>query len=192
MHNGMSKIVKLMIVLVFSFWLLPIGELQADDIAALTQQLDNKDRAVRLNAVMALGETKDARAVEPLIALLGDESCGCTAAKALATIGKPSVKPLIANLKDENPIVRRNAAMALGDIKDNDATEPLIETLNDENAFVRMNAAKALGSIKDDRAVKPLVTALEDENPVVRKHVALALEEIGDPSVRPLIVDILY
>src|SRR4030067_712977 len=103
----------MMIVLFISFFWLSAGHLQAADVDTLVQDLKDNDLIVRLHAAKALGEAKDARAVEPLIAALGDKGCGHTAANALAKIGKPAVEPLTSALKDESPAVRRNAAIAL-------------------------------------------------------------------------------
>jgi HEAT repeat protein len=190
-NKAMSKSCKIaMIILVISFCLLPIGYLQAANFDELVQQVKSEDLIVRLHATKALGETRDARAVEPLIANLKDEKCGCTSANALVKIGKPAVEPLITALKDENPIVRRNAAVALGKIKDASAVNPLITALKDENPIVRRNAAVALGEIKDTSAAEPLTAALKDESPIVRKKAATALKEMGKPETA--VVDILY
>lgn len=190
-YKVMSKSVKItMIVLVISFCLFSIGYLQAANIDDLTQQLKQENVIVRLHAIKALGETKDAHAVVPLIANLKDEKCGSMTANALVKIGKPSVEPLITALKDESPIARRNAAMALGKIKDTSAVNPLIATLKDDNPIVRRNAARALGEINDSSAVEPLTAALKDKSPVVRRNAALALKEMG--SSETVVADILH
>lgn len=191
MMRGLNKNLKLaMIVLVVSICLLPIGYLQAASVDELIQQLNHENTITRLNAVKALGEAKDARAVDPLIAVLKDEKCGSTAANALAKIGQPSVAPLCIALKDDSPVARRNAAMALGKIKDSSAVKPLIAALNDENPIVRRNAAKALGEIHDNSAVEPLTVALKDDSPIVRRNAALALKGMGTSDT--VVVDILH
>jgi HEAT repeat protein len=179
-----------MIMLVVSICLLPIGYLQAASVDELIQQLNNENTITRLNAVKALGEAKDARAVDPLIAVLKDDKCGNTAANALAKIGQPSVVPLCAALKDNSPVARRNAATALGKIKDSSAVKPLIAALNDENPIVRRNAAKALGEIRDNSAVEPLTVALKDDSPIVRRNAALALKGMGTSDT--VVADILH
>ena len=186
-----NKSVKFMMIVLFvSFFLLSAGHLQAADVGTLVQDLKDNDLIVRLHAAKALGEAKDARAVEPLIAALGDKGCGYTAANALAKIGKPAVEPLIVALKNENPFVRRNAAEALGEIKDSSAVKPLINALNDNDLIVRRNAAKALGKIKDSSAEESLTSALKDESPAVRRNAAIALRDMGKPEA--VVVDILY
>ena len=187
----LNKSVKfMMIVLFISFFWLSAGHLQAADVDTLVQDLKDNDLIVRLHAAKALGEAKDARAVEPLIAALGDKGCGHTAANALAKIGKPAVETLIVALKNENPFVRRNAAEALGEIKDASAVKPLVDALKDDDLIVRRDAAKALGKIKDFSAEEPLTSALKDESPAVRRNAAIALREMGKPEA--IVVDILY
>lgn len=190
MKRLIKKFKIVMIVLVVSFCLLPVGYIQAANVDELIQQVNQKDVIARLHAVIALGETKDARAVKPLIAVLKDDKCGLQAANALAKIGQSSVASLCATLKADSPLARRNAAIALGMIKDERAVKPLIAALNDENPIVRRNAAKALGEIRANSAVEPLKSALKDDSPIVRRNAALALKEIGTSGT--VVVDILH
>jgi HEAT repeat protein len=191
MMQGLNRNFKVaMFMFVVSVCLLPVGYLQAANVDELIQQLNQNDVIARLHAVKALGETKDARAVEPLIAVLKDDKCGLQAANALAKIGQPSVTPLCASLKADSPVARRNAAMALGKIKDSSTVKPLIAALNDEDLIVRRNAARALGEIHDNSAVEPLTAALKDDSPVVRRNAALALKGMGSSDTA--VADILH
>lgn len=79
-------------------------------------QLQDSDPVTRNQAAMILSNTKDTRAVEPLIAALKDEfvSVRWNAAEALGNIGDArAVEPLIALLQDENEVVRKNTYAAL-------------------------------------------------------------------------------
>jgi HEAT repeat protein len=163
----------------------------------------------------ALGEFKDPRAAEPLISLLADTheygkiSVRSAAANALANIGTPAVKPLIAalgkgdvheievkgeilakigapamdpliaSLKDENPNVRTAAASALGKFNNFCAGDELITALKDENAGVRKAAAEALGKLGDLRAINPLIEMLRNGDRDDRWSAAAALEKVG-------------
>lgn len=105
-------------------------------------------------------------------------------------IGKPAVKPLIADLKDNDPLVRSNAVKALGAIEDPRAVKPLITVLNDKDPLIQRQAVKALGRINDLRAVEPLIGVLEDreKKPYVRMSAAEALGSMGDAkAVEPLV-----
>ena len=156
-----------------------LREIGAPAVKPLIEAL--KDLNVRSGAAKALGEIKDVRAIDPLIAVLGDED---NAVEALGKIGAPAVEPLIAALRDEDWYVRENAAEALGETKDARAVKPLIEALKDLN--IRSRAAEALGEIKDVRAIDPLIAALGDEEQYFRNNVAGALGKIGAPAVAPL------
>ena len=127
--------------------LVKIGAPAMEPLIAALKDKDSKDSDVRQAAAEALGEIKDPRAVEPLIAAL----------------------------KDEDSDVRAAAAYALGEIKDPRAVEPLIAALKDGDSDVRKAAAKALGEIKDPRAVEPLIAALKDAKWRVREAAAEAL-----------------
>ncbi|MFC1889677.1 HEAT repeat domain-containing protein, partial [Thermodesulfobacteriota bacterium] len=55
-----------------------------------------------------------------------------------------AVKPLMNAVKDENSVVRENAARTLGRMKDDRAVKPLIGALKDENLVVRAGASTSL------------------------------------------------
>ena len=187
--------------------LVKIGAPAMEPLIAALKDKDSKDSDVRQAAAEALGEIKDPRAVEPLIAALGDESSGVrlAAAKSLGEIKDPrAVEPLSAALKDENKYVRRAAAHALDRLgwkpeQDEIAgwywmakcdwdkcvalgaltVEPLIAALKDTDEEVRRAAAEALGKIKDRRAVEPLSAAFKDTDKDVRQAAAVSLDRLG-------------
>ncbi|MGD8313785.1 MAG: HEAT repeat domain-containing protein [Syntrophobacterales bacterium] len=109
-------------------------------------------------------------------------------------IGKPAVRPLIADLKDNDPLVRSNAVKALGAIEDPRAVKPLIAVLDDIDPLIQRQAVKALGRINDLRAVEPLIGVLEDreKKPYVRMSAAEALGSMGDSRAVEPLVDALY
>ncbi len=147
--------------------------------------------SARLRAATALGRMGERAgpAIPFLIVLLGDDTVigggykgampGREAADALAGIGVPAVMPLIAALKDPNPITRRHATQSLTKL-DVDAVDELIKALRDENPKVRGHAATALGDIKDRHAVGHLISVANDSDAFVRARVAFALSRIGD------------
>ena len=113
----------------------------------------------------------------------GDDACA-SIRTVLDWIGEPAVEPLMEALKDENVVVRAEAAGVLGMIGDPRAVEPLINTLGDEDA--RLHAAVSLGKIGES-AVTSLIGVVSDEDVIVRALTAHALGEIGDPrAVDPL------
>jgi HEAT repeat protein len=197
----------------------------AHDIRGLVRLLNHSDPDIQYHALEALGVIGDASAVEHLITVLKhDEMSGVRwkAAEALATIGAPSVGPLIGALEHPDGDVRWKAAIALGEIGDQRAIEPLIRQLSDTDRFVksrvahalgmigapavhplirtlregdgnlRWGAAIALGRIKDPLAVEPLIRALADKYENVRAEAAASLAAIGKPAIAPLIWFLKY
>jgi HEAT repeat protein/Fe-S cluster biogenesis protein NfuA len=105
------------------------------------------------------------------------------AAQALAAIGPPAVKPLIAVLQSEDQYTCNYAAWTLGVIGDDRAVEPLIEALNDTRRSLRRNVARALLVMADPRAIDPLISALEDPCLEVRRLAVRALGSFGGARV---------
>src|SRR5688500_16028115 len=188
-------------------WPLPQERRVPELIADLTAQ----DPTVRARAACGLREEGDtaASAVQPLIALLSDASpvdptvCekrwwrgsdtdlvtpGELAASALVAIGTRTLEPLLATMKSQTWVARRNASWALGALDDRRATGPLVAALKDQEPGVREQAAWALGAIDDRDAVMPLIAGLNDADPRVRRQAAWALGAIDDRrAAEPLI-----
>lgn len=122
------------------------------------------------------------------------------------TSEKLALEELIALLNSNDPALKAQAALALGESKDKRAVELLIAALQDENSPVRENVIRALGSLADKRAFYSLVRLLRASDPIIRRASVWALGEIGcdpalvsvaatltdpDPSVREAVVEVL-
>jgi HEAT repeat protein len=68
--------------------------------------------------------------------------------EALAAVGEPAVEPLIALLKDDNPLARSFAAQGLGRLRDKRAMSGLKAALDDRDPRVRESAAEAIRAIQ--------------------------------------------
>jgi HEAT repeat protein len=155
-----------------------------------------------------LGESGDARAVNPLLKALRDKygRIKPTAVDVAAALGKlrdpRAVESLIAALKVDNPEMRLSVAEALGKLEDSRAVEPLIQALGDSDALVRCAVAEALrklgqpdwghwvrgqgddfeklGESGHPRAAEPLLKVLENSDGSVWGVAARALGKLGD------------
>jgi HEAT repeat protein len=147
---------------------------------------------VRSAAYYALGEIKDVRAVEPLIAKLDDEdkdvrSAACDALRKIKDVR--AVEPLIAKLDDEDKDVKQAACYALGETKDVRAVEPLIAKLDDEDKGVRQQALGALVKITRDETDQKLLSEyfevwspwLDPKEPIAHARIAKAAETLKLP-----------
>jgi HEAT repeat protein len=95
----------------------------------------------------------------------------------------------ISELQDSDPLVRRYAAWALGELESSRGVGPLHGRLRDDNADVRLVAAWALGEIKERDSVEPLIELLEDSDPLVREMAVLSLGEIEHSSAVSALVE---
>jgi len=109
-----------------------------------------------------------------------------------------AVGPLSHALKDENALVRSEAACQLGEIGDDRGIQPLIGAFDDEQAHIRCRAARALARIgyESPHVVEPLLEVLRNGQGRVRSSAALALSwlkgalakgyalKFAEPSVR--------
>jgi HEAT repeat protein len=92
---------------------------------------------------------------------------------------KELIPSLIDALKDADPEVRQNSAMALAALGQ-DALTPLKDALKDANKEKRAAAAYALGQMGNTGrdAMTDLLKLLKDDEPVVRRSVSQAISRI--------------
>ena len=163
-----------------------------DNVEKFIEELKDDDFDVRRNAVNALQDIGDNRAIEPLIEALKNEhklNIRWSIRRGIKKIGGENVvESLINALTDDDHKAREAIAEALGGYRDERVVEPLIAALKDEEPRVREAAARALGDVNDVQAVEPLIEALKDDDWHVRVSSARALGIIGDErAVEPLI-----
>jgi HEAT repeat protein len=139
-----------------------LGQLAAFDVVdALLNALHDDDPDVRAAIIDALGRQRSGRALQPLLAVLGDE--------------------------EERGALRARAVRALGAIGDPAAVGALLDALSDDVEAVRLRAAEALGRLGDERAVSALSEVVRrDQNPEVRSVSVEALGAIGRPAAAAL------
>ncbi len=140
--------------------------------------------AAREAAATALGATRDARAVHPLVAAVQDKDWPVrlrrAAAAGLGELGDvQAVASLLVALMAKEEDVREVTAEALGKIRDSHSLGPLIASLNDPSENVRKAAALAVGKIGDRLAVQPLLSVLNDPIAEVRQAAAEALDSLS-------------
>jgi HEAT repeat protein len=155
-------------------------------IEALTH---DKDNARRRDAVVALGQLRDSRAIEPLILALQDDDLEVRrlAALALSDIGEKSVIPALnaAFEANDNPDVFIAISIALSELG---VTDTLTSALVSESGYLRKSRVKALKRYEDGRAVKCLIEALTNAPDGQVYWIARALGELGDDrAIEPLV-----
>ncbi len=98
---------------------------------------------------------------------------------------------LLKNLKSRDAAVRKEAAVALGSMRDPRTVEPLIRALaTDKDWAVRWAVEESLVKIGNP-AVRPLKALLDDKDWRIRRRVTRVLAEIRDPDSVELLIRIL-
>ncbi|MDN3515573.1 MAG: HEAT repeat domain-containing protein [Candidatus Brocadia sp.] len=117
--------------------------------------LENEDSGKREDAIIALGESKDPKAIEIISKALANdpvEDVRLSAIDALLDIGDKSVvDPLSAALSDRDPWVRESAVEALGEVGGEAAIEFIKSALNDEDGSVRELAQETLEELNPNK-----------------------------------------
>ncbi|WP_269446502.1 HEAT repeat domain-containing protein [Methanocella arvoryzae] len=122
------------------------------DTAVLIGLLSDASPRIRMIAAEALGRTHDPGVIEPLLALLTDDSRVAAAAlDAIGMIGGDrAISALIGVVNESRDLtISEHAIVALGKIGDERALDPLIVRLHDrsDSFYARKLAARALYSI---------------------------------------------
>ena len=159
----------------------------------LVKALKDKDRNVRINAVLALGliGKGTANAIPTLVELLKDPNPDVReySAYAVGRIKKGAIVAipfLIRSLQDENTSVRISSIWALGAIgpEAKDATPAIIQSLQDDDRDVRLNAIIALGDIGTEDSIPALAKTLAQpsEDWSILDSTVESLNRIGTPK----------
>jgi HEAT repeat protein len=169
-----------------------LGKLSGNEvISPLIDAVEDEQMIVSRAAILALGEVGSQQSIPTLIGVLENQNkkeLHALAIKVLSKIGGTKVKSnLLKALESENNGVKRNAAIALGDLGTKDVVPPLIKLMNDCDECLREIAASSLSLIKDNRAVEALIGALSDQAETVRTMAASSLGYLGDNrAIKPL------
>ncbi len=136
------------------------------------------------------------------------QCCAINALEKLNARDEDSKQGLIELLRDPDPDVRINAAIALGRMQIEEAIEPLIGNLeHDPEGDVRIEATKALARIRSEAVVEPLIRCFQQDGYPeldllvddteysacweVQSQALNALGEIGDQRATQPVIEVL-
>jgi HEAT repeat protein len=139
----------------------------------LSVLFNDHDRAVREDAIRALGQIGDGRAVEFLVTVMKEPGLRPLAVEALGQIGDRRAVPVLINVLEgvDRPVVS-GAIEGCGDQWD-------------EEMLTLGAAVRALGAIRDEAAVPSLMKALR--HTVTRAEAAVSLTQFGPAVIAPLL-----
>lgn len=155
---------------------------------ALFVALTDPNEVIRRQVVTLLGNTKDPRAIQPLMKLTTDLPKQIQNA-AIAALGCYSNEPRVTDFLRQfargkgEPDTRVSAIFALARAAGKEAAQELwLEMLNDSSPQMVINAASQLATAKQPATVKPLLAALEraGEGSMAFTFLVRALGDLGD------------
>ncbi len=164
-----------------------LGKDQEVAFDTLMEALSARDPGVRAAAAQTLGTMGDARAIDPLIELLGDSERPVrkAASDALVALGWVPIG-WRASRFDRGYSFWTKRSYWLGSDPDASQVELLVAALEDPDPARRRNAAEGLGRVGDRSAVGPLKTLVDDPSPHVAVVACQALVDLGEqPLVEP-------
>lgn len=178
------------------FSAIALGLYGENAIPALMALLNDPDGQVRLSSVKSL-EIIGNEAVTRLEKVVTDKrnpvNSRASSLYALGAMKAEAAYKLARNAledKTENPIVRKDAANALGMLKDTNSVKMLLEILDKSKTNdVELSQAivVALGQIAHPDASRSLISLLSHENEDLRYATVDALALIQDKSVTPIL-----
>ena len=150
-------------------------------------------RGERMDAIEALGELGDERAVPFLIGALydGERNVRAEAASVLGRLGSERAVPaLLGRLTgDWARRVKLSAGFALGDIGGEEALEGLLQKLPYLSSDAWLAAVDALGRIEDRRAILQLLRSLPMYRNMDIRSAELTLQKLDDGSLVTRLID---
>jgi len=112
--------------------------------------------------------------------------------EGFSELGEKSIGLLIKALESTSPLIRMNAARALGVMQNPQAVDSLLHLLGDPEWSVRWRTVEALGKIQDKKAIEPLVQVLRDPVEKVHREAMKSLVQFGKSSTDSLLGALAY
>jgi HEAT repeat protein len=178
---------------------------RAEDAIASAQRIDgpgmfepalrDANWRVRRAAVSGLAQASDYGFILSLVESLrrdhGNFNLLSSALRLLAATDVDVTAPLAALLQEDDPNLRIQAALALGDQHDPAAIAALGRALHDPEVNVRFQAVESLGRLRADSVVDELLAIVESRDFFLAFAALDALAAINEPRVAPDLVPLL-
>ena len=155
-------------------------------------KLSDPNPVVRRNAIIYIGYEKKKENVPALVKMLADENVEVrqAAVNALAVTGDAgALNPLMSRFKVENdPGVKLNIIVALGDLKNKAALPFLISLVKDPYPAFRTEVVRSLGKMNAPEAYDAVIQLLADEADGVKIMAAQVSGELKLAKAVPFLV----
>lgn len=166
----------------------PLGKLID---AELARAEDKQSTEVLRTAAAGLGRTGDARAAQPLFALLDKKPsvrAGVLDALAKST-GAPALAVMVTQAREAG--LKRDLVRLVAESYDRRAIPTLAALLNEEDEEIRDDAAVALANFGDVRCLDVLLANAKSEDDAKATEALRALKALANPAATPGLLDLL-
>lgn len=160
--------------------------------------LEKESRMARLQALLALGDLKDRKAIPLLVDILNKEKDAAIRLRAMMMLEEfeaPEAMPaVLQTLKtEENKDIKLRALYYLENVYDERALAVLLELLRTEkDPDLRLRTLYVLEEMSSSAAAPALLEVLQnDADPNLRLRALYALEELNDERVVPALLNVL-
>ncbi len=172
-----------------------LSEDHSYDAKSLLGALSDESWRVRRAAIKGVSQRAAPEAITALLNSVVENhhnpSLLNSALQVLASSDVDTLSPLRELLAGPDPDLRMQAALALGEQRDQRAAGALVKALADEDTNVRYHAIEALGKLQSSEAVDALADVAESKDFFLAFPALDALAKIGDASAVPRIVPLL-
>ena len=169
--------------------------ISSDTAEPVINALGDKSWRVRRRLVDGLARRSAPDAVTALLAAVREDHLDFgmlnSALQVLQATSVDTTDTLVEFLKNDDPDLRIQAALALGQQNKLSAVPHLIDALGDENANVRYHAVEALGKMKAAAAVEAILAIAESRDFFLSFAALDALKAIGDRSAAVRVASLL-
>lgn len=166
-----------------------------EGLGPLASVMGDEDWRVRRAGVRALAARRDAGLVDAVVSALRDGhrdfSVLSSALQLLTLTGVDSTDALIHLMRDSDPDLRIQAALALGTQRRPEAVDALLHALDDPDPNIRFHAIESLGKQGAPAALDRLACIAESGDFFLAFAAVDALVHINDPLAAPRLVPLL-
>lgn len=172
-----------------------INESESVDPIIYFEAISDENWRIRKTAIQGLARRPAPHAIEALLDLLKQDHRNLavlnSALQVLTMVDVDTFSPLVGFLRDSDPDLRMQAALALGEQRDQRAVKPLVEALNDPDTNVRFHAIEGLGKLRAIDAAEALAEIAESQDFFLGFPALDALKQIGSSAVAPRLISLL-
>jgi len=177
-------------------WAADLGEASSPALSAVISARGRENDALRASALIGLGATRQASALQQLMGVahssVESETTRRAALRGLGLLGQTGATSYLASVAlGRNEDDARVAIASLGQIGDKSAADPLLQILEGGRKDLYLNASHALQKLADNSHLDRLAAVARNRRSKAVQNAVSAIGGIRTPEAVALLVDLL-